>query len=202
MFDGMDFSWVDTEGSMTCTIWRKDRTHPIVVTEYLSECRRGSDPWKMIHRMMRHKALMQCARYAFGFSGIYDEEEADDIVRGEIPRTVAATSREPTNAERFAHAVQAVTLAPPPDAPPVDLVDQPEPLAPVSPPESSAPHLDEPEPPSLGPLRDPRGQRQRYVRGRDGAGGGTRLSRRRGHEHPCPSLHPTVPARRPITHTP
>jgi len=30
--------------------------------------------------MLRHKALIQCARIAFGFSGIYDEDEAARIV--------------------------------------------------------------------------------------------------------------------------
>ena len=30
----------------------------------------------MEHRMLRHKALIQCSRVAFGFSGIVDDEEA------------------------------------------------------------------------------------------------------------------------------
>jgi len=30
--------------------------------------------------MLRHKALIQCSRIAFGFSGIYDEDEANRIV--------------------------------------------------------------------------------------------------------------------------
>jgi len=80
-FDGMSFVWQGgTEANMTCTIWRKDRTHPTVVTEYLDECRRNTEPWKMARRMMRHKALIQCARVAFGFAGIHDEEEAADIL--------------------------------------------------------------------------------------------------------------------------
>ena len=58
----------------------KDRTRPVKVTEYLTECRRATDPWKMQHRMLRHKALIQGARLAFGFSGIHDEEEARDII--------------------------------------------------------------------------------------------------------------------------
>lgn len=62
--------------SCTCKMFRKDRDHPVEVTEYLSECRRNTDPWKMKHRMLRHKSLIQAARYAFGFSGIYDEDEA------------------------------------------------------------------------------------------------------------------------------
>lgn len=65
--------------SSTCTIHRKDRNHPTVVTEYLSECKRATDPWKMASRMLRHKSLIQAARVAFGFSGIHDEDEARDI---------------------------------------------------------------------------------------------------------------------------
>ena len=49
------------------------------MTEYLKECIRDTEPWRMKNRMLRHKALIQCARYAFGFSGIYDEEEGQVI---------------------------------------------------------------------------------------------------------------------------
>jgi phage recombination protein Bet len=78
--DGMEFEeHYGDEGKLeaiTCKLWRKDRNRPISVTEHLSECKRATDPWKMEHRMLRHKALMQCARYAFGFSGVTDEDEA------------------------------------------------------------------------------------------------------------------------------
>lgn len=81
--DGIEFeSAHDSEGrlvSVTCKIHRKDRSRPTVVTEYLAECKRNSEPWKMEHRMLRHKALIQCCRVAFGFSGIHDEDEASDI---------------------------------------------------------------------------------------------------------------------------
>jgi hypothetical protein len=51
------------------------------VTEYLSECAQNTDVWKKYpFRMLRHKALIQCSRIAFGFSGIYDEDEANRIV--------------------------------------------------------------------------------------------------------------------------
>lgn len=80
-FDGMEFEDAhDDQGkliSVTCRIFRKDRRMPVSVTEYLSECKRDTDPWAMQHRMLRHKALIQCARYAFAFSGIYDEDEAE-----------------------------------------------------------------------------------------------------------------------------
>jgi phage recombination protein Bet len=100
-FDGMETHWDNAEASMTCTIWRKDRTHPTVVTEYLAECRRNTDPWKMVHRMMRHKATMQCGRYAFGFAGLHDDEEAQDILRGATPPRMPAAERPASNTERF-----------------------------------------------------------------------------------------------------
>ncbi|GEC39762.1 RecT family recombinase [Sinorhizobium meliloti] len=81
--DGFEFTWErDANGdpiSCTCIMHRKDRSHPTAVTEYLAECWRDTDPWKMKNRMLRHKALMQCARYAFGFAGIYDEDEGRRI---------------------------------------------------------------------------------------------------------------------------
>jgi phage recombination protein Bet len=77
-FDGMDFQQDDQ--SCTCIIYRKDRTHPIKVTEYMAECRRDVQPWKSHpRRMLRHKAMIQCARIAFGYVGIYDQDEAERI---------------------------------------------------------------------------------------------------------------------------
>jgi phage recombination protein Bet len=83
-FDGMELvDSHDDKGellSTQCSLWRKDRSRPTVVTEYLSECVRPTEPWKMKHRMLRHKALIQAARYAFGFAGIYDQDEGERIV--------------------------------------------------------------------------------------------------------------------------
>lgn len=77
-FDGMEF--VQDAESCTCKIYRKDRAHAIAVTEWMSECARDVGPWKTHpKRMLRHKAMIQCARIAFGFVGIYDEDEADRI---------------------------------------------------------------------------------------------------------------------------
>jgi len=85
--DGMVFSEV-MDGvklvSTTCTIYRKDRAKPTVVTEYYEECRRDTVPWKMKHRMLRHKSAIQCARYAFGFAGIYDEDEGEKIAQAAV----------------------------------------------------------------------------------------------------------------------
>jgi phage recombination protein Bet len=95
-FDGMETEFIDdTEGnpvSCTCRIWRKDRSRPIVVTEYLAECIRNTEPWKMRRRMLRHKSVIQCSRYAFGFSGIYDEDEGAKIAE---MRDVTPTTPQP-----------------------------------------------------------------------------------------------------------
>ncbi|HEY6019524.1 MAG TPA: phage recombination protein Bet, partial [Candidatus Paceibacterota bacterium] len=81
-FDGMDFKFDEEAGSCACIIHRKDRSHPISATEYLAECRRDNSPaWKSHpRRMLRHKAMIQAARLAFGFAGIYDQDEAERIV--------------------------------------------------------------------------------------------------------------------------
>ena len=77
-FDGMEFEQ-DAE-SCTCRIYRKDRSHPVSVTEFMEECKRDTKPWKSHpRRMLRHKAMIQAARLAFGFAGIYDEDEAERI---------------------------------------------------------------------------------------------------------------------------
>ena len=82
-FDGIDFEQDDA--SCTCTIHRKDRGHPIRVTEYMIECKRPVGPWQSHpYRMLRHKALIQCARLAFGFVGIFDQDEAERIIEAEV----------------------------------------------------------------------------------------------------------------------
>ena len=84
-FDGMEFT-SDAE-SCTCKIYRKDRNHPTTVTEYLEECKRNTQPWNSHpRRMLRHKAMIQAARLAFGFGGIYDEDEAERIETAEAPK--------------------------------------------------------------------------------------------------------------------
>jgi phage recombination protein Bet len=117
-------SWIE------CTIHRADRSHPIVVREYFAECYRppfrgkgnnGGEytvdgPWQTHpSRFLRHKALIQCGRLAFGFAGILDPDEADRIasaVDGDgvvsskpataAPRAIAQESRPlPTAAEAF-----------------------------------------------------------------------------------------------------
>lgn len=83
--------------AITCRIYRKDRKRPNAITEYMSECRRETDTWKKWpSRMLRHKALIQCARQAFGLAGIYDPDEAERIAEndGAVVHPIAEKTRE------------------------------------------------------------------------------------------------------------
>jgi len=80
-FDGCDFSENLTQDgeliSITCRIYRKDRSHPVEVTEHLAECKRNTPPWNnQPRRMLRHRAFIQCARIAFGITA-KDPEDAE-----------------------------------------------------------------------------------------------------------------------------
>ena len=78
-FDGLDFKFgrrrtrqIPMPTWCECTIYRKDRTHPIAVREFFAEVSRDTGPWKSHpRRMLRHKTLIQCARIALGFSVEY-----------------------------------------------------------------------------------------------------------------------------------
>lgn len=102
--------------AITAQVHRKDRSHPVEVTEYLAECRQGTEPWKKWPaRMLRHKAAIQAIRYAFGFSGIVDPDEADRMRPNvsvtvnhatvqQRPARIAASVIEPEDrGQEFAH---------------------------------------------------------------------------------------------------
>lgn len=122
-FDGLEFEYSDDmiqmEGAKSkchkwieTVIYRTDRSRPIRVREYLDEVYKPpyegngqygpytlDGPWQTHpKRQLRHKSLVQCARVAFGFSGIYDQDEAERIrevdgeVVGNVP-TVAVPSQ-------------------------------------------------------------------------------------------------------------
>lgn len=87
-FDGVSFEERLIDGkvaAVTCRVHRKDRQHPVEVTEYLEECKRPTDPWKQWPiRMLRHRAMVQGFRIAFGFSGIMEPDEAERAFDGPI----------------------------------------------------------------------------------------------------------------------
>ena len=52
-----------------CAIYRSDRTMPMVVREYFVEVKQETAIWqKMPRRMLRHRALQQCARLSFNIA--------------------------------------------------------------------------------------------------------------------------------------
>jgi len=52
-----------------CAIYRTDRVKPIEVKEYFSEMKTEHAAWQqMPRRMLRHRAMQQCARLAFGIT--------------------------------------------------------------------------------------------------------------------------------------
>lgn len=115
-FDGMEFAdHFGPDGklsSITCKMYRKDRGRPVEVTEYMTECVRATDVWRQWPaRMLRHKATIQAARYAFGFSGIMEPDEADrmvDMGKADVVHSTPAQRPEPTDARgsRMASIIQ------------------------------------------------------------------------------------------------
>ena len=86
-----------------CLLYRKDRDRPIVVREYMGETYKAAPisngvkrdgAWQSHpNRMLRHKTLIQCARYAFGFTGIYDPDEAIQFIRDTQSFDIVETSQ-------------------------------------------------------------------------------------------------------------
>jgi phage recombination protein Bet len=108
-FDGIEFNdIVDENGTLYAiesVIYRRDRSRPIKVTEYMDECKGPGPAWqKTPKRMLRHRALIQGNRVAFGFSGIYAEgDEGEAVViqdGGEMARPVPP-SRNQVSSERY-----------------------------------------------------------------------------------------------------
>jgi len=92
-FDGCELIENNEDGrhvSTTCRIYRKDRSHPVEITEFLDECKRNSEPWnKQPKRMLRHRAFIQCARVAFGMS-VADPEDAERMAEYQKSEPVKA----------------------------------------------------------------------------------------------------------------
>jgi hypothetical protein len=84
-FDGMSFAESsELVGGLPayteCTVYRKDRRVATCIREYMAESNTGTGAW-LTHprRMLRHKAMVQCARVCFGLGGLYEPDEAERI---------------------------------------------------------------------------------------------------------------------------
>ena len=129
-FNGMEFNYSDQTitmpGGKPCPEWcevviyRKDRDRPTVVREYLDEVYqspRGNSgfagPWQShTKRFLRHKTLIQGARIAFGFAGIYDEDEGAKIaeMRDVTPPKPPAPPAPPSDVAKDDRIVEPVTI--------------------------------------------------------------------------------------------
>jgi len=130
-FDGMEFrqseNIIEIDDAKPCPEWiecaifDRERNHPVTVREYLDEVYRepfigtgkgGKDykipgPWQThTKRMLRHKAMIQCARIAYGFGGIYDQDEGERIIEGEILRE--QISPEPIDFNKVQNAIEEI----------------------------------------------------------------------------------------------
>lgn len=140
-FDGLEYlEGVDEKRGVygECTIYRKDRQHPTRLREYLNEVRRNTGPWKQHEgRMLRHKTIIQTARVAFGFAGIYDQDEGERILAATREPVTVVTST--TGTARLQEAL-AERLGPPLTQ--ENVVSTPQPV-PDSPPADELPPLDD-----------------------------------------------------------
>jgi phage recombination protein Bet len=83
-FDGIEFEYTmdgDNVSAIESIIYRKDRDHPIKTIEFMEECKRGTEPWKLMpRRMLRNRALIQGVRIAFGVSAQAEGDE--NVIEG------------------------------------------------------------------------------------------------------------------------
>lgn len=140
-FDGVAFDDTLDAGlvvAVRCRIFRKDRSHPVEVTEYLRECRRNTIPWQVWPaRMLRHKAFIQCVRLAFGVSGIMEPDEIDRMVEAEarvVPAAPQAASLKALTEQLQAKQATEKVAA----EPGFEFLDEPLPLAEPAPKEAPA----------------------------------------------------------------
>ncbi len=109
--DGIEFE--EGDGYCTAIIHRKDRHHPTKVTEWSSECKGTTEPWiRWPRRMLRHKALIQCARVAFGIGGIFDEDEGERIAIAQAAEALPKRGRRATAAELLKETAKPALEAP------------------------------------------------------------------------------------------
>jgi len=120
--DGVEFTYGPASGKhkdapewIECSIYRKDRSRPTVIREFLAECYRDTGPWNSHpSRMLRWKSLIQASRVAFGFSGIYDQDEAERIIERDITPEVVVETKTRSGPANLKNALAATAGGEPP----------------------------------------------------------------------------------------
>jgi hypothetical protein len=81
---------------MGCAIYRTDRIKPIEVKEYFTEMKTEHAAWQqMPRRMLRHRAMQQCARLAFGIR-VPECKPSDFLHNKLIPKMNSSVSKKLT----------------------------------------------------------------------------------------------------------
>jgi len=97
--------------------------------------------------MLRHKALIQCARIAFGYAGFYDEDEAQGIIDATPASTVSDTPAKlavgRVNSRPALKTSVPAKITPPVTTKPVAPPKQPAPPPPVEPEPEPEPQVEE-----------------------------------------------------------
>ena len=92
---------------MGCAIYRTDRVKPIEVKEYFNEMKTEHAAWQqMPRRMLRHRAMQQCARLAFGITVPECKPSTNSVsaLPGAAPSVIHSLSG-PTRLTTQSHAV-------------------------------------------------------------------------------------------------
>ncbi len=117
-----------------CIVYRKDRTHPIVITTFFDEAYTGSEPWAtMPMTMLQNRAFVNSVRKAFNVSA-YSED--DRFINFDTP------AAEPLNANAVEITEPAEPVSVPAPAP--ELPENTSILGQILP-DASAPDMDIPE---------------------------------------------------------
>lgn len=117
-----------------CIVYRKDRTHPIVITTFFDEAYTGSEPWAtMPMTMLQNRAFVNSVRKAFNVSA-YSED--DRFINFDTPAT------EPLNANAVEITEPTEPVSVPAPAP--ELPENTSILGQILP-DASAPDMDIPE---------------------------------------------------------
>jgi len=100
----------------TCTLWRKDRSHPVIVQESWDENFRENQycmgPWyDRPERMMKKCPIIQACRMGLSFSGIMSEEDAYEAVENGRREDVALLTEREQGADRVRNAIVAAEQA-------------------------------------------------------------------------------------------
>ncbi len=133
--DGVEFEeHRDAEGklvSVTCRMYRKDRSRPVTVTEYTKECRRDTKPWRECEtRMTRHRAFVQAARICYAITDFGDpDDEGSSSARTGANAAAALNAAISDAADGSADSIAPGPPPPPPEPAPQPV--QPKPAEPA-----------------------------------------------------------------------